>query len=178
MPGLIDAHAEFFAVGEELHATYGGQAVLFDELPKSILSLIQDALEEDPDAQTALKDWASKEPIDPLKQFAACRFGGLDHAPDLSAEGDLIPDFHHCGKRGSCPYEGKICVNKHGFTRREQQILRLIARGTAQKVIAADLEISEVTVAKFRKRLFDKTGCQSSVQLTRFAIRFNYVSHE
>jgi DNA-binding NarL/FixJ family response regulator len=54
---------------------------------------------------------------------------------------------------------------------RELQVLRLIARGKSTKEIAAELFLSEKTVATYRTRLMDKTGLRSSVEITRYALQ-------
>lgn len=178
LPGIFDDHCELMAHGDQLYGMHQGKALPFRELPWKLRQLLRIELEDDLDASRALDLWGIDDPDDRLEQFAWCRFGGVDNAADLTADGQLEPDFHQCGARGRCPFEGIICVNKHRLTKRERQVLTRVARGELQKNIAADLGISEVTVAKQRKSLFNKTGARSSVDLTRFALEHNYISYE
>lgn len=54
---------------------------------------------------------------------------------------------------------------------REREILQLIAEGRSAKEIAADLGISDKTVAAHRLSLMEKLECQSVADLTRYAVR-------
>lgn len=174
MPGLIDDHCEVFKTGSQLMATYAGSTLLFADLPKKVLRQYQDALEADSAAKKALIEWGVP-PSRWLERFVECRFGGVDHTPDLSSCGQLSPDYHDCGRRGQCPFEGRICKNPTGITKRERETLVAIAQGLPQKQVADKLGISEVTVSKHRKKLFEKTGAQCSVELAVFAHQKNYV---
>jgi len=178
IPGLFDDHLEMVAIDEDLKVVFRGMSIPFEDLPEAILAKIRSELNLDIEARMALKEWGLKDEAETLKQFAWCRFGGVDLSPDLTSCGKLTPDYHECGKRGTCPFEGKICVNKFNFTRREEEVLKLIALGYPEKLIAVDLGIAQVTVAKFRKSLFIKTNSISSVDLTRFAIKNNFISQE
>jgi two-component system, NarL family, invasion response regulator UvrY len=54
---------------------------------------------------------------------------------------------------------------------RELQILRLVARDRTTREIAAELHLSEKTVATYRARIAVKLGISTRVELTRFAIQ-------
>lgn len=54
---------------------------------------------------------------------------------------------------------------------RELQVLRLIAAGRTVKAIAAELALSEKTIATYRARLAEKTGLPTNVALARYAYR-------
>jgi DNA-binding NarL/FixJ family response regulator len=54
---------------------------------------------------------------------------------------------------------------------RELQVLRLVASGRSQKEVAAELRISEKTVATYRARIAAKLGVSTSVELTRYALQ-------
>lgn len=56
------------------------------------------------------------------------------------------------------------------LTRREQQILKLVAHGLANKNIAAKLKISVRTVEAHRAHLTDKLGIKSTAGLVKLAI--------
>jgi len=57
------------------------------------------------------------------------------------------------------------------LTPREAQIMEMIVDGSANKVIAIDLGISERTVEIHRARVMEKTGATSLAQLVRMAIK-------
>ncbi|MCR4818778.1 MAG: response regulator transcription factor [Fretibacterium sp.] len=58
---------------------------------------------------------------------------------------------------------------------REMEILKLLAGGLNSKQIALQLSISKNTVDTHRRRILDKVGCNSLVDLTRYAIRNGYL---
>jgi DNA-binding NarL/FixJ family response regulator len=54
---------------------------------------------------------------------------------------------------------------------RELQVLRMVARARTVKEIAAELHLSESTVATYRARIAHKLGLSSNVELTRYALQ-------
>lgn len=62
------------------------------------------------------------------------------------------------------------------LSHRELEVLRLIALGESLKAIAAELKLSEKTIATYRARLGEKLKLGSNVELTRFAIEHGVVS--
>jgi DNA-binding NarL/FixJ family response regulator len=61
------------------------------------------------------------------------------------------------------------------LTRREAQILRLIAEGHTAREIADQLVISPRTVERHRENLLDKLELRNRVELTRYAIRVGLI---
>jgi two-component system invasion response regulator UvrY len=57
------------------------------------------------------------------------------------------------------------------LSHRELQVLRKIAAGSTIKEIAADLSLSEKTIATYRSRISEKLNLSSNVELTRYAIQ-------
>jgi DNA-binding NarL/FixJ family response regulator len=58
---------------------------------------------------------------------------------------------------------------------RELQVVRLVARGRTQREIAAELQVSEKTIATYRTRIADKMGLSTIVELTRYAVEHKLV---
>jgi len=58
-----------------------------------------------------------------------------------------------------------------GLTRREREILQLVAEGKTTKKIAAILHISVKTIDSHREHIMDKLGIHNVAGLTRYAIR-------
>lgn len=54
---------------------------------------------------------------------------------------------------------------------RELEVLRLVAVGNTIKDIAANLQLSEKTIATYRTRVSDKLGVSTNVQLARYALQ-------
>ena len=63
----------------------------------------------------------------------------------------------------------------HGLSGREMQILRLIAAGKTNRAIAAELRISEKTVARHVSNIFVKLDLSSRSAATAYAYRHNLV---
>lgn len=57
------------------------------------------------------------------------------------------------------------------LTRREKEILRLIAKGRTSHQIASELSISKMTVDTHRKNIHKKLGISSSVGLLKYALK-------
>jgi DNA-binding NarL/FixJ family response regulator len=57
------------------------------------------------------------------------------------------------------------------LTRRELQVLQLIADGKSTKEIAATLEVSVKTIETHRKQIMDKLGIRNTAGLTKYCIR-------
>ncbi len=56
------------------------------------------------------------------------------------------------------------------LTKREKEILRMIASGSTGRQIAEKLFISERTVDTHRTHIRNKTRCRNAAELTRYAI--------
>jgi len=65
-----------------------------------------------------------------------------------------------------------------GLSRREIQVLELVAEGCTNNVIGDELGISHKTVARHRERIMHKLNLHSCAELTRFAIRTGLISIE
>ncbi len=63
-----------------------------------------------------------------------------------------------------------------GLSRREIQVLELVAEGCTNTVIGDELGISHKTVARHRERIMNKLNLHSCAELTRFAIRTGLIS--
>ena len=50
-------------------------------------------------------------------------------------------------------------------------MLRLIAVGKSMKDIAAELALSEKTVATYRTRMSEKAGLKTNVEIARYALK-------
>lgn len=66
--------------------------------------------------------------------------------------------------------DGLLKANGRRLTSRESEVLQLVAEGSANKQIAAELGISIKTVEKHRQHLMDKLNIHDTAGLTRYAI--------
>lgn len=96
-------------------------------------------------------------------EFDAARqiFGRLGAGPDL--------------ERLDSSVRGKTRSDVGGLTAREQEVLRLVAAGKTNRAIAADLVISEKTVARHVSNIFTKLGLSSRAAATAYAYEHELV---
>jgi len=57
------------------------------------------------------------------------------------------------------------------LTRREREVLTLLAEGKSTKQIASSLYVSVKTIETHRKKIMDKLGVNSIAELTKYAVR-------
>jgi len=62
-----------------------------------------------------------------------------------------------------------------GLTKREAEVLRLIARGLSNAQIAEQLVISPVTVNSYLRSIYDKLGVSSRTSAMRYAFDHNLI---
>ncbi len=104
----------------------------------------------------------------------ACRLLGDEEAALLEHDAaraiferlGATPDVRRCG-----PPERP----DHGLSRRELEVLRLVAAGKTNREIAASLVISEHTVARHLQNIFAKLGLSSRAAATAFAFERHLV---
>ncbi len=60
-------------------------------------------------------------------------------------------------------------INKHSLTKREVEILRLIAQAKSNREIGGELYISEQTVTVHRKNIMRKLNCNNATSLMKMA---------
>jgi len=65
---------------------------------------------------------------------------------------------------------------KINLTRREKEVLQLIASGLNNKEIAEKLFVSERTVTGHKSNLLSKTGCKNTISLLSYAIKNQLVN--
>jgi DNA-binding CsgD family transcriptional regulator len=93
-------------------------------------------------------------------ESATTVFEQLGALPDLArVEALMRPDTRHA----------------HGLTPRELEVLRLVAAGKTNRDIAAELVVSEHTVARHVQNIFGKLGVSSRTAATAFAFEHDLV---
>jgi ATP/maltotriose-dependent transcriptional regulator MalT len=73
------------------------------------------------------------------------------------------------------PLTTTAATDQHGLSRRELEVLRLVAAGKSNREIAAELVISEHTVARHVQNIFAKLGLSSRAAATAFAFEHELV---
>ncbi len=105
---------------------------------------------------------------------AACRaLGDVEAATlELEAARDI---FERLGAKPDLVRMGTRAEETHGLSRRELEVLRLIASGSSNREIASALVISEHTVARHVQNIFAKLELSSRAAATAFAFEHDLV---
>jgi len=125
----------------------------------------------------------------PEEEFAmrSMKLGAAAYLNKQSASDELITavrcvlDGHKyittsLAERMAATLGGEIPSQPHeALSHRELQVLRMIALGQTLKEIAAELVLSEKTIATYRSRISQKMGLGTKVELTRYALQHKLV---
>jgi DNA-binding NarL/FixJ family response regulator len=71
--------------------------------------------------------------------------------------------------------EKKLVPKERLFTKREREVLLLVAQGYSSKQIAAELFITEKTVETHRKHMVEKANVKNTVQLIAYAAETGFL---
>ena len=93
------------------------------------------------------------------EQFFSPRVAASVRAADLKVAGPKRPSLRPAGE----------------LTRREREVLQLLAEGRANKAVAGVLGISVKTAETHRARIMRKLGMKSLADLVRYAIRNGFI---
>jgi DNA-binding NarL/FixJ family response regulator len=196
---LLPAHVEIMLAAGDLDAARSGAdelAVMADQLDAPVLraraTLAQGAvLVAQGDARGALaalrQAWSAWQELDAPHEAAstraliglACR--GL--GDDDTAEMELDAARWAFQELGAAPDVARMdafsrrlaAKGTGGLTARELEVLRLVAAGKTNRTIAADLFLSEKTVARHVSNIFGKLGVSSRAAATAHAYEHDLV---
>jgi DNA-binding NarL/FixJ family response regulator len=137
------------------------------------IEVVRSASQDSPETKVlVLTMFAQKEMAD-----AAIAAGAHGYLLKESSTKELVP-FLHAIRSGQTPVDHRICALDLGLsqlTTREVEVFRLLAIGRNTKEIGAQLGISSKTVDNHRASIFQKTNCNSIVDIVRLAIRIGVV---
>jgi len=125
----------------------------------------------------------------PEEQFAIRSFklGASGYLTKQSATDELVTAVQRIlagSKYVTASLAERLAVNLGGsdvqapheaLSNRELQVLRLIAVGKSIKETAAELALSEKTVATYRTRISGKAGLKTNVEIARYALKHGLV---
>jgi DNA-binding NarL/FixJ family response regulator len=148
----------------------GSDVLLLDLSPAVNLSLIEDIRQANPECRIVL--WARSVPTEFAYQAMALGIRGILRRTLPASE--LIRCIRKVASNDVYFEEtftsGFFCGGRVKLTRREGQIVSLLAQGLRNKEIAYMLSLSEGTVKVYLSRLFDKLGVNDRFELTLFAM--------
>jgi len=105
----------------------------------------------------------------------AMQHGAFDFLQKPFRDQDLIDRIQHALQRdargrGAVMQHAKIRERLASLTPREREVLALMTRGLPNKVMAAELGVSQRTVEIHRARVMEKSGAGSLAQLVRMML--------
>lgn len=87
----------------------------------------------------------------------------------------VFEDFYQ--KKKLTNIQGKVTL-PNDLTKREQEVLALVASGKSNQEVADDLFISIKTVDTHKNHILDKLGLKNTAELVKYAIKNNLISLE
>jgi DNA-binding NarL/FixJ family response regulator len=115
---------------------------------------------------------------DPYSVREMLRAGADGYVVKSAAVGELVEAIRSVtqGRMYLSPAIARLAIGKAfpdsaGLTRREREVLALIANGKHSAEIAARLSISAGTVEAHRRNIMTKLGLHSIAELTKYAVR-------
>lgn len=180
VPGLSKDNAiEFFELENDIKAVINGRIVDFTEVPLNIQDFLQEEIKKEPEVEAALHSLHPFSKQQRLKQYVACRFGGLDFHPDIKDGRVSSPDYKFCGIRNKCPFNGVICkspeINGEKLTDQEIRLIKLLSTDKKNEVIADEMDIPLGTFHKIKKTLYEKAKVQTKQELTLLSFLKNFL---
>lgn len=177
--GISDLNYEFYEKDGNVYFLQNGSEHGFEEISIDFLTMIRQDLENNPKALDAMCKCGIDNYDAQNKRWTICNFGNFDNRADLTHDGVIIHEHVKCSYRGTCQFEGIICLPikaKNGtITPRELQIIKLIALDLLDKTIADMLGISVNTMYVHRSNIENKIGCHSKAGIVAFAYQNNLV---
>ena len=180
IPGLLDNTFEFFNFEDDVKFISDGKLKSFAEAPASVIIMLQEAIEKNTEAKAILMEWYPNSEFNQLKQYASCKFGGIDYSADIK-NGELQEgEYWECPKAGSCVGEGKICTspiyNGQTLTKTEIKLIKLSTTDKTNEAIADELKLPLGTFHKIKHQLYEKLGfIQTKQCLTKIAYSLNII---
>lgn len=179
-PGLEDDNVEFYVFNNNIKCLHQGKTYLWGDFPVWIMERIEQDMLENPEALRALVAWDFIQREEAMRQYIICRFGGFDGHADIEADGKIKHvEYFECGRRGQCASEGKLCsaikVGDDHLTKQEIIVLKKVAAGKPNKIIADELTISEETVSSHNQNIQRKLGVSSKIEMATWAVKRNII---
>jgi DNA-binding NarL/FixJ family response regulator len=106
----------------------------------------------------------------PQYAAAAQRLGGSGFVVKTAPLAELVEAIH-CAAAGGSAFGYRPDSSAVALTRRERDVVRLVADGRSNDEIGVSLGISTKTVEGHLRRLFDRLGVQSRTELATRAVR-------
>lgn len=178
LPGMVNNSVEFFVQAGELKFIHSGTVNGITDLPFSVIQILEETIRKDKAVKAELHKWHPNSKYKRLEQFITCRFGGLDHTPDISNGKVQDGEYWDCPLRGQCASEGILCKlpvhEGKRLTNLEVKIMQLSATDKTNEVIADELGLAFGTFHKIKKGIHAVFG-QTKQQIALWASYHNLI---
>lgn len=180
LPGLVDQAIEFFNHENDLKFIQDGKIKSFMEAPASVLMILKENLDKNPEAKEILMDWFPNSEFNQLKKYTSCKFGGIDYTPDIIDNQIQEGEYWKCPFAGNCKGEGIVCTspiyNGQKLSKQEIELIRLSTTDLTNEAIASEMKLPLGTFHKLKQLVYEKLGfVQTKQSLTKIAISINII---
>ena len=178
-PGMLDNQVEFFRTDQGVKIISSGTITCFKNISEQNYTILYNEAQADKDALAILELWYPNNELKQIEKFTECRFGGLDHTPDISNNTLQDGEYWECPFRGQCIGEGKICrslkFKGEELSSQEIELMKLLSGTATNEVIAEGLGISLGLFHKIKQKLYAKLGVQTKQEVAIIAMSLNLV---
>ncbi len=178
-PGMGCNGIEIFNQEGDVKIIMNGRIKPFSEASFQVISILNEQVEKEPESKAILEEWHPNSPTKQIKQFAACRFGGLDFKADILNNQLQDGEYHPCPHRGVCPAAGILCkspmYNGKRLTPMYVNLMIQLSSTATNLVIAESLSLCIGTFHLIKKNLYELLGVQTKQEVALIARDLNLV---
>lgn len=175
--GMFGFDIEFFVNENELYALYEGVNKHWTEFSPSIWSRMEKIF-NDSDKRHLILKMGLKSNQENILKFFSCVYGGLDDNGDFHAhdESKIGPaEYWPCPERGNCLFEGKICHLPGGLSKREIEVVKVMALDLSMIQIADKLNIAYGTLIAHKTSIFTKLKVNKNTAVITWAAKHKII---
>lgn len=179
IPGITGKGVEFYQIEESIKMLYNGGIKDFIEMPPIIIDIIKKEINSNPDVKSELERLHPDSEILQLHKFIKCRFGGLDHTPDILNGKLQDSEYWSCPIRENCVSKGILC-KKASYQGTELdwtdlELMKLLTTDKTNEVIAAELNIPLGSFHSKKKRIYEIFKISTKQEITIICMLLNYI---
>lgn len=179
IPGITGKGIEFYQIKGSIKMLYNGSIKDFIETPPIILDIIKNEINSNPDVKSELERLYPNSEIFQIHKFIKCRFGGLDHTPDILNGKLQASEYWNCPIRKNCVSKGILCkkASYHGIELEwtDLELMKLLTTDKTNEVIAEELKIPFGSLHSKKKRIYEIFKISTKQELTIICLLLNFI---
>lgn len=164
---LFSTAVEFFIHEDNLKCYCNGERYDYNEFPNWIIKIMKADMAKNPEATALFASNGIADPTEQLRQYIAERYGRYDMFPDIDEMGNVSESEYI--------NNSSLRVKNGSLTKKEIEVLKLIAKGKLDKEIANDLGVTEETIRTHSQNIRFKTGLKRKAELAVYAFKLNLI---